>query len=167
MKRKFWVTDHEFYGLSCLCRWTAPSECPFRCAVCQTRHACLILEGKFQKVLTLVRIKTHLDNNFSETLFLICVIPALLDVAPSAAFCYRSHFEPRAGICCTEIKEDQKITNAFNPGLAKGWNDLPQQNSHSSITDEVFVLVAPYVNTHARTHPCNLIFMGILHYPAP
>lgn len=63
-----------------------------------------------------------------------------------------SHFEPRSGICCTEIKEDQKITNASNPGLARGWSDLPQQNSHISIANEVFVLVAPYVKARARAH---------------
>ena len=36
-----------------------------------------------------------------------------------------SHFELRSGICCVEIKEDQKITNAFNLGFTRECNDPP------------------------------------------
>lgn len=36
-----------------------------------------------------------------------------------------SHFELRSDICCAEIKEDQKITNAFNLGFTRECNDPP------------------------------------------
>lgn len=57
-----------------------------------------------------------------------------------------SQSEQQISICCAEIKKDQKITNAFNLGSTREWNDLRSLNLwlrrrptvHSALSDSLY-----------------------------